>query len=262
MPMCRRRGARARILRIDRSWSIACDAPRLPDPFRDDGCPTPSRHVYCEQAARFPERRRALAEEAGHVDPARAIHPAGGGTTGHAAEHTCRAGRVAGEAMVRRPNRRAEAGRQRGRNVRPPNASARRPLVDLGLLRATVWPEGPDGFKTAILHTVQCNPALPLGLAAYPLVSHARATLTAKAIGVERVMGIATLPGLCHCELSPRRRTSASMRHSNAPPSRRSQPPIRARATRPMLPPRAASKGWPSSMRRWRTSRQSRRRWR
>jgi hypothetical protein len=159
--MCRRRGARARILRIDRSWSIACDAPRLPDPFRDDGCPTPSRHVYCEQAARFPERRRALAEEAGHVDPARAIHPAGGGTTGHAAEHTCRAGRVAGEAMVRRPNRRAEAGRQRGRNVRPPNASARRPLVDLGLLRATVWPEGPDGFKTAILQTCTQSSATP-----------------------------------------------------------------------------------------------------
>ena len=48
------------------------------------------------------------------------------------------------------------------------------PDVDVGLLRASIWPEGPDGIKTALLFSLQSDPALPLGLAAYPLIAHAR----------------------------------------------------------------------------------------
>ena len=69
--------------------------------------------------------------------------------------------------------------------------------VDVALLRASIWPEGPDGFKTALLFSLQSDPALPLGLAAYPLVDHARKALTAPDVGVERILGIAALPGLC-----------------------------------------------------------------
>ena len=69
--------------------------------------------------------------------------------------------------------------------------------VDLGLMRGAVWPEGPDGLKTALLFSLHCDPALPLALAALPLVHHARQTLTSEEIGVQRVMGIAALPGLC-----------------------------------------------------------------
>ena len=68
--------------------------------------------------------------------------------------------------------------------------------VDLGLLRAAIWPEGPDGLKTALLFSMQSDPALPLGLAALPLVHHAKKKLTADEIGVQRVMAIAGLPGL------------------------------------------------------------------
>ena len=51
--------------------------------------------------------------------------------------------------------------------------------------------------KTALLFSLQCDPAVPLALAAYPLVEHARAVLTSDAVGVERILGIAALPGLC-----------------------------------------------------------------
>ena len=71
------------------------------------------------------------------------------------------------------------------------------PDVDVGLLCASIWPEGPDGIKTALLFSLQSDPALPLGLAAYPLIAHARKLLTSKDIGVERVLAIAALPGLC-----------------------------------------------------------------
>ena len=70
--------------------------------------------------------------------------------------------------------------------------------VDVGLLRAAIWPEGPDGIKTALLFSLQSDPALPLGLAAYPLIAHARKLLTS-ASGVEEAAGTA-----------PRRRRSSS----------------------------------------------------
>ena len=43
---------------------------------------------------------------------------------------------------------------------------------------------------------MQSDPALPLGLAALPLVHHAKKKLTADEIGVQRGMAIAGLPGL------------------------------------------------------------------
>ena len=64
---------------------------------------------------------------------------------------------------------------------------------DLGLMRAAIWPQGPDG----LLFSLQNDPALPLGLAALPLVHRAKQTQTSDDIGVQRVMGIAALPGLC-----------------------------------------------------------------
>ena len=67
----------------------------------------------------------------------------------------------------------------------------------VGLLRTASWPKGPDGIKTAVLHALHCDPAMPLALAAYPLIEHARTTLTHESIGVERIMGIAALPGRC-----------------------------------------------------------------
>ena len=67
--------------------------------------------------------------------------------------------------------------------------------VDLGFLKATIWPKGPDGFKTALIHSVHCDPALPLALVAYPLIAKAFETLTSGDIGVQRVMGIVPLPG-------------------------------------------------------------------
>lgn len=67
----------------------------------------------------------------------------------------------------------------------------------IGLLRASIWPEGKDGFKTAVLSGMHCDPALPLGLAAYPLIQQARSELTKDAVGVQRIMSIASLPGLC-----------------------------------------------------------------
>ena len=69
--------------------------------------------------------------------------------------------------------------------------------VELGFLKCTIWPEGPDGFKTALIHSLQCDPALPLALAQYPLVTKAMETLTSEDIGVKRVLGIVPLPGLC-----------------------------------------------------------------
>ena len=72
--------------------------------------------------------------------------------------------------------------------------------VDLGLMRAAIWPAGPDGLKTALLFSLQSDPALPLSLAALPLVHHAKAKLTSAELGVRRVMGIAALPGLCEWE--------------------------------------------------------------
>ena len=49
--------------------------------------------------------------------------------------------------------------------------------VDLGLMRAAIWPSSmtQDGFKTALLFSLQSDPALPLSLAALPLVHHAHA---------------------------------------------------------------------------------------
>lgn len=73
--------------------------------------------------------------------------------------------------------------------------------TDLGLLRASIWPEGPDSgaepCKTALLFSLQSDPALPLALAGYPLIEKARDTLTAPTVGVQRLLGIAALPGLC-----------------------------------------------------------------
>ena len=69
--------------------------------------------------------------------------------------------------------------------------------ISVGLLRAAIWPEGPDGIKTALLFSLQNDPALPLGLAAYPLIDHARKSLSSEGIGVERILGVAALPGLC-----------------------------------------------------------------
>ena len=69
--------------------------------------------------------------------------------------------------------------------------------ISVGLLRAAIWPEGPDGIKTALLFSLQNDPALPLGLAAYPLIEHARKLLSSESIGVERILGVAALPGLC-----------------------------------------------------------------
>lgn len=71
------------------------------------------------------------------------------------------------------------------------------PTVTVGLLRAAIWPEGPDRIKTALLFSPQSDPALPLGLAAYPLIEYARRELTSNAIGAERCLGVAALPGLC-----------------------------------------------------------------
>lgn len=67
----------------------------------------------------------------------------------------------------------------------------------LGMIRASIWPEGKDGFKTAVLSGLHCDPALPLALAAYPLIQHARDALTQESVGVQRIMSIAALPGLC-----------------------------------------------------------------
>ena len=69
--------------------------------------------------------------------------------------------------------------------------------VDLALLRASIWPEGPDSVKTALIFSLQSDPGLPLALAAYPLVEHARKELTSEDVGVERILGVAALPGLC-----------------------------------------------------------------
>ena len=69
--------------------------------------------------------------------------------------------------------------------------------VDLALLRASIWPEGPDSVKTALFFALQSDPAIPLALAAYPLVDYAGRALTSEDIGVERVLGAAALPGLC-----------------------------------------------------------------
>lgn len=69
--------------------------------------------------------------------------------------------------------------------------------VDIGFLKATIWPEGPDGFRTALLHSLHCDPAIPTCLAGYPLITKARETLVSEDIGVKRVLGIVPLPGLC-----------------------------------------------------------------
>ena len=69
--------------------------------------------------------------------------------------------------------------------------------ADLGFLKATIWPSGADGVKTALLHSIHCDPALPLALAGYPLISKSLETLVSEDIGVKRVMGIVPLPGLC-----------------------------------------------------------------
>ena len=69
--------------------------------------------------------------------------------------------------------------------------------ADLGLMRAAIWPASmtQDGFKTALLFSLQSDPALLLSLAALPLVHHAKAKLTSEELGVQRVMGIAALYG-------------------------------------------------------------------
>lgn len=69
--------------------------------------------------------------------------------------------------------------------------------ANVGLLRSSIWPAGPDGFTTAVLFGLHCDPALPLALASYPLIEHARKQLTDESIGAQRIMGIAALPGLC-----------------------------------------------------------------
>ena len=52
-------------------------------------------------------------------------------------------------------------------------------------------------MRPALLHSLHCDPALPLALAGYPLIVKAFQTLTSDDIGVKRVMGIVPLPGLC-----------------------------------------------------------------
>ena len=88
--------------------------------------------------------------------------------------------------------------------------------VDLGLMRAAIWPAGPDGLKTALLFSLQSDPALPLSLAALPLVHHAKGKLTSDEVGVQRVMGIAALPGLSlqphHMRLEPPSHTVTACR--------------------------------------------------
>jgi len=69
--------------------------------------------------------------------------------------------------------------------------------ADLGFLSAAIWPEGPDGVKTALLFKLRADPALPLMHAGVPLIEHARSHLTSSDVGVQRVMGVAMLPGLC-----------------------------------------------------------------
>lgn len=68
--------------------------------------------------------------------------------------------------------------------------------VPLGLLRATVWPQGRSQLATAILFGAQCDPAIPLTIAGREMTNMANKTLAIEQ-GVERTMAIAPLPGLC-----------------------------------------------------------------
>ena len=68
--------------------------------------------------------------------------------------------------------------------------------AEVGLLRAALWHADRAGdVSTAMLFAPQCHPALPLSIAALPLIDAARATLHQH--GAERVAAIAALPGLC-----------------------------------------------------------------
>ena len=79
--------------------------------------------------------------------------------------------------------------------------AAKEDRTDLGLLRAALFAPPSrearaDGhLVTALLFGLQCHPALPLALAGQPLIDAVRAELHNR--GVERVMAIAPLPGLC-----------------------------------------------------------------
>ena len=68
--------------------------------------------------------------------------------------------------------------------------------AEVGLLRAALWHADRAGdVSTAMLFAPQCHPALPLSIAALPLIDAARATLHQH--GAERVAAVAALPGLC-----------------------------------------------------------------
>jgi len=68
--------------------------------------------------------------------------------------------------------------------------------AEVGMLRAALWHADRAGdVSTAMLFAPQCHPALPLSIAALPLIDAARATLHQH--GAERVAAVAALPGLC-----------------------------------------------------------------
>ena len=68
--------------------------------------------------------------------------------------------------------------------------------TDLGLLRAAHWHADRAGdVATAMLFAPQCHPALPLSVAAVPLIDAACAAMREQ--GAERITAVAALPGLC-----------------------------------------------------------------
>ena len=69
--------------------------------------------------------------------------------------------------------------------------------VDLALMRSSMWAAERTGdVATAVLFAPQCHPALPLSIAAVPLIDAACSVLRTEH-GAERVTAIAALPGLC-----------------------------------------------------------------
>ena len=69
--------------------------------------------------------------------------------------------------------------------------------VELASVRAAIFAAGGNAdVATALMFAPACDPALPLALAARPLVAHAVRVATATH-GAERVAAVARLPGLC-----------------------------------------------------------------
>ena len=69
--------------------------------------------------------------------------------------------------------------------------------VELASVRAAIFGAGGNAdVATALMFGPACDPALPLALAARPLVAHAIGVATA-AHGAERIAAVARLPGLC-----------------------------------------------------------------